>query len=61
MDASLAVGLAAVATVLGIVLLLAFCLVGAFLPELMLALVGIIALVAVVAICLMAFSMENRE
>jgi hypothetical protein len=61
MDASLAVGLAAVATVLGIVLLLAFSFVGAFLPELLMVLVGIVAVVAVVAIALMVLAYKSRD
>jgi low temperature requirement protein LtrA len=61
MDPSLAVGLIAVTVVLGIVLLLAFSLVGAFLPELMMVLVAIVAIVAVVAISLMALTFKNRD
>jgi hypothetical protein len=53
MEAEGAVGIIAVAVVLGIVLLLAFKLVEALTPELMLALVCIVAIVAVVAISLM--------
>jgi len=54
-----AVGIIAVVVLLGIVLLYAFSLVGAFLPELMIALVAIVAVVAVVAIVLMALAYKT--
>jgi hypothetical protein len=61
MEVALAIGIVAVAVVLGIVLLLSFTLVGAFLPELLMVLVGIVAVVAVVAITLMVLAFKNRE
>jgi low temperature requirement protein LtrA len=56
-----AAGIIVVVVVLGIVLLCAFSLVGAFLPELNMALVTIVAVVAVVATVLMALTYRNRD